>query len=66
MLLLDDGWSCERAAEALYLDDDSIRGWRKTYDEAGVEGLRCFEAGGSASLLSQAQAEELVVTSRKT
>jgi hypothetical protein len=44
VLLLDDGWSCERAAKALYLDDDTIRGWRKTYDEAGVEGLRRFEA----------------------
>src|SRR5277367_1257649 len=61
VLLLDDGWSCERAAKALYLDDDTIRGWRKTYDEAGVEGLRRFEAGGSAGLLSQAQEEELVV-----
>lgn len=61
ILLLDDGWSCERAAKALYLDDDTIRGWRKTYGEAGVEGLRRFEAGGSSSLLSQAQEEELVV-----
>ncbi|HEX3497185.1 MAG TPA: IS630 family transposase [Methylocella sp.] len=61
MLLLDDGWSCERAAAALYLDDDTIRGWRKTYDADGVEGLRRFEAGGSAGLLSQAQEEELVV-----
>lgn len=61
MLLLDDGWSCERAAQALYLDDDTVRDWRKTYDEAGLEGLRRFEAGGSASHLSQAQEEELVV-----
>jgi transposase len=61
MLLLDDGWSCERVAKALYLDDDTIRGWRKTYDEAGAEGLRRFEAGGSSGLLSQAQEQELVV-----
>ena len=61
MLLLDDGWSRERAAEALYLDDDTIRGWRKVYDEKGVEGLRRFEGGGSAGLLSRAQEEELVV-----
>ena len=59
MLLLDDGWSCERTAEALYLDDDTVRGWRKIYDEDGMEGLRRFEAGGSASHLSQAQEEEL-------
>ena len=59
MLLLDDGWSCERVAEALYLDDDTIRGWRKLYGEAGIDGLRRFEAGGSASHLSRAQEEEL-------
>ncbi len=55
MLLLDDGWNCERVAEALYLDDDTVRIWRKTYDEGGLEGLRRFEAGGSARHVSQAQ-----------
>jgi transposase len=59
MLLLDRGWNCERVAEALYLDDDTVRGWHKTYDDSGLEGLRRFEAGGSASHLSQAQEEEL-------
>jgi transposase len=59
MLLLDDGWSCERVAEALYLDDDTVRGWRKLYDEAGIDGLRRFEAGGGASHLTRAQEEEL-------
>ena len=24
MLLLDDGWSCEKVAKALYLDDDTV------------------------------------------
>src|SRR3974377_2577246 len=52
MLLLDDGWSCEKVAKALYLDDDTVRNWRKTYDAAGLEGLRRFEGGGSASHLS--------------
>lgn len=61
MLLLDDGWSCERTAEALYLDDDTVRIWRKIYDEDGLEGLRRFEAGGSASHLSREQEEELIV-----
>src|SRR5450755_4012537 len=48
MLLLDDGWSCERVAEALYLDDDTVRGWRKLYAEGGIDGLGRFEAGGGA------------------
>jgi transposase len=60
MLLLDDGWSCERTAEALYLDDDTVRSWRKIYDDDGLEGLRRFEAGGSASHLSRAQEDELI------
>jgi transposase len=59
MLLLDDGWSCERVAEALYLDDDTVRGWRKLYDEDGIDGLRRFEAGGGTSHLTRAQEEEL-------
>ena len=25
ILLLDDGWSCEKVAEALYLDDDTVQ-----------------------------------------
>src|SRR3974390_116518 len=60
MLLLDDGWSCERVAEALYLDDDTVRSWRKIYDQEGLKGLERFEVGGSSSHLSKAQEEALV------
>jgi hypothetical protein len=28
ILLLDDGESCARIAKFLYLDDDTIRGWK--------------------------------------
>jgi transposase len=59
ILLLDDGWSCERVAEILYLDDDTVRGWRKIYDERGITGLLQFDAGGSSSRLSAAQEEAL-------
>ena len=59
LLLLDDGWSCEKVAKALYLDDDTVRGWRKTYEADGVEGLRRFEGGGSASYLSAEQEAQL-------
>ena len=59
-LLLDDGWSCERVAEALYLDDDTVRSWRKIYDQEGLKGLERFEVGGSSSHLSKAQEEALV------
>ena len=59
LLLLDDGWSCEKVAKALYLDDDTVRGWRKTYVADGLEGLRRFEGGGSASYLSTEQEARL-------
>jgi transposase len=29
--LLDDGESCAQIAKVLYLDDDTIRNWYKTY-----------------------------------
>jgi transposase len=59
ILLLDDGLSCERVAKVLYLDDDTVRGWRKLYGERGIAGLEQFDAGGRSSHLSQAQEEKL-------
>lgn len=59
ILLLDDGLSCERVAKVLYLDDDTVRSWRKLYDERGIAGLEQFDAGGSSSRLSLAQEEAL-------
>ena len=35
ILLLDDGKSCQVITEFLYLDDDTIRGWYKTYRKDG-------------------------------
>src|SRR5271166_7118680 len=51
ILLLDDGLSCERVAKVLYLDDDTVRNWRKLYNERGIAGLERFDAGGSSSRL---------------
>src|ERR1700690_4061689 len=54
MVLLDQGWSCERVAAALLLDDDTVRNWRRAYDRGGVEGLKTFgHEGGSSRLSSQ-------------
>ena len=39
ILLLDDGESCGRIAKFLYLDDDTIRGWHKTYLQDGWDAL---------------------------
>ena len=39
LLLLDDGKPCQVIAEFLYLDDDTIRGWHKTYRKSGWNAL---------------------------
>ncbi len=43
LLLLDDGWSCERASQVLYLDDDTIRTWYKKYAEGGFDLMASFD-----------------------
>lgn len=59
LLLLDDGWSCAKIAGALYLDDATIRAWHQLFVDGGVEGLACFESGGSACQLNAEQCEKL-------
>ena len=59
LVLLDSGWSCEKVARALFLDDDTIRQWHGLFIEDGFEGLTRFEAGGSACQLSGEQQEKL-------
>jgi transposase len=59
LVLLDSGWSCEKVAKALFLDDDTIRQWHGLFIEDGFEGLTRFEAGGSACQLSGEQQEKL-------
>src|SRR5580693_7431997 len=61
LVLLDDGWSCQEVAAALLLNDDTIRGWFKLFEQRGIEGLTSFDVGGSASFLSAAQEEALKV-----
>ncbi|MEE9273400.1 MAG: helix-turn-helix domain-containing protein, partial [Robiginitomaculum sp.] len=52
LLLLDDGWSCERASQVLYLDDDTIRTWYKKYAEGGFDLMASFDYKGGFSKLS--------------
>ena len=61
LVLLDDGWSCQEVAAALLLNDDTIRGWFKLFEQRGIEGLTSFDMGGSASFLSAAQEDALKV-----
>jgi transposase len=59
LVLLDAGWSCEKVAAALFLDDDTIRKWHGMFLEDGFDGLLRFEAGGSACRLSGEQQDKL-------
>jgi hypothetical protein len=42
-----DGWSCQEVAAALLLNDDTIRGWFKLFEQRGIEvvvGIQPFKA----------------------
>jgi transposase len=55
ILLLDDGESCARIAKFLYLDDDTIRGWYKSYLQDGWDALAFDGWKGGRSRMKQAQ-----------
>ena len=59
ILLLDDGMSCERVAEVLYFDDDTIRDWHRAWESDGIKGLRTFRYKGSACELTAEQQDNL-------
>jgi len=59
LVLLDAGWSCQDVADALLLNDDTVRGWFKLFEQRGIEGLSSFDMGGSAGFLSAAQEDTL-------
>ena len=49
IVLLDRGWSCERVAAALLLDDDTVRSWHSAYQRGGVEELKTFATKAAAA-----------------
>jgi transposase len=59
VLLLDDGWSCEAVARALYLDDDTVRGWHERFMAGGADALAEFGWKGSQGKLTSAEEAEL-------
>src|ERR1700747_2158148 len=52
VVLLDGGWSAQQVADALLMNDDTIRDWHKLFEQHGIEGLTSFDMGGSAGFLS--------------
>ena len=55
ILLLDDGERCAQIAKFLYLDEDTIRGWYKSYRQDGWDALAFDGWKGGQSGMSQAQ-----------
>ncbi len=55
ILLLDDGESYPRISKLLYLDDDTIRSWYKTYRQDGWDALSINGWKGGQSRMTQAQ-----------
>ena len=51
IILLDRSWSCQEVADALLIDDDTVRSWCKIYHDHGITGLVVFDVGGSHSRL---------------
>ena len=59
LVLLDNGLSCQAIAEALLLDDDTIRLWYQLYQDDGIEGLTSFGHEGGTCRLTVAQQDKL-------
>src|ERR1700747_735109 len=59
VVLLDGGWSAQQVADALLMNDDTIRDWHKLFEQRGIEGLTSFDMGGSAGFWSAGQKDAL-------
>ena len=56
LVLLDKDMNCQSIAEALLLDNDTIRTWYQLYQEDGIEGLASFgHEGGTCRLAVEQQ-----------
>jgi transposase len=73
ILLLDKGWTHEKISEALFLDEGTIRNYRKRYVEGGVLGLvtdmhsgrRCQLSPKELQLLSVKLSEEICLDAKE-
>lgn len=66
ILLLDQGWEYRRIAEALFLDDSTLRGWVKQYETDGLDELLADNFRGGKKRLSESQIETLKTELRST
>ena len=60
IVLLGSGWSVVEVAEALLIDEVTVRNWLSKYRQGGETALLSFHYQGKESLLSIEQQQELV------
>jgi transposase len=73
ILLLDKGWTHEKISEALFLDEGTIRNYRKRYVEGGILGLvtdtysgkRCHLSDKEKDLLSNYLQSKICMDSKE-
>jgi Homeodomain-like domain len=59
LLLLDDGWTAERVAEALFIDAETARAHLRLYAAGGRAGIERLAYAGHAPVLGAAQVAAL-------
>jgi transposase len=55
ILLLDQGMSCQEVAGVLFLDDDTVRDFYKSFIQGGLKALETFDYDGSYGFLNDEQ-----------
>ena len=64
LLLLDDGLNCKQIAKVLYIDAETVRLWRKLYENQGIidaeNGLELKNYSKREGLLTRQQEGELI------
>lgn len=60
ILLFDKGWSAAEIAEALFIDESTVRRYRKSYEDGGIELLILDNYIGGSTKLTKLQEEDLV------
>jgi transposase len=59
LLLLDAGWTHQQIADALFLDDSTVRDYEQQYRTDGLDALLSDEHRGGTAKLTQSQEREL-------
>jgi len=59
LLLLDEGFDAGQVARVLYIDAETVRGWRRLYQGKGIEGLKLKDYPAREGRLNRQQECEL-------